>query len=185
MEKLEGITTLYRVEKNEEKNGLELYFEGIPNYKERQILKAQGYKWHNIKKCWYIRIDKQNKSIKKTKEIKRNHSLKVGDILEASWGYEQTNNTFYRVEELKGASMVIVREVNLAIKEREATGPDAENRSYDVKNWSYSTINKKPITRKVKNFYEDKRPEGDCIEPESYSIAHKYNGEKIYCSWYY
>ena len=184
MKNLEEIKTNYKEVKNEEKNGIELYFEAIPSYNERQILKENGYKWHNLKKCWYKRTEKAFKNV--IEKVKKTvHSLKVGDILVASWGYEQTNNTFYRVEQLKGATMVVVREVDLAIKEREATGPDAENRVYDITQWSYSTLHEKPITRKVKNFYEDKRPEGDCIEPESYSIAHKYNGEKIYCSWYY
>ena len=178
-----SILTNYKEVKNEEKNGIELYFEAIPTYQERQELKENGYKWHNQKKCWY---KKEGKIAKVAEKIKKTvHSLKVGDILEASWGYEQTNNTFYRVEALKGATMVVIREVILAIKEREATGPDAENRIYDINSWSYSSIHEKPITRKVKNFYEDKRPEGDCIEPESYSLASKYNGEKIYCSWYY
>ena len=50
------LTTIYREEKNEEKNGLELYFEAIPTKEERDELKANGYKWNNAKKCWYIKI---------------------------------------------------------------------------------------------------------------------------------
>lgn len=39
------------------------------------------------------------------------HSLKVGDILCAIWGYEQTNVNFYQVTELKGKHYVILREI--------------------------------------------------------------------------
>ena len=42
----------------------------------------------------------------------------------------------------------------------------------------------KPIKRKVKNFYKDKRPDGDLIEITSYENAYHYNGEKMYRSWY-
>lgn len=38
---------------NEEKNGIELYFETIPTVEERNELKTNGYKWHSQKKCWY------------------------------------------------------------------------------------------------------------------------------------
>lgn len=175
-----NIQTKYKEVINKEKGGLELYFETIPTYQERQTLKENGFKWSNFNKCWYIKL---NGKALVNKEIKTKHNLKVGDILESSWGYEQTNNTFYRVEKLKGQTMIVVKEVYLKIKERESTGSDAENRIYDINNWSYA--DKEEITRKVKNNYQDNRPEGDYIEPESYSLARKYNGEKIYCSWYY
>lgn len=182
MKNLKEIKTNYKEVKNEEKNGIELYFEAIPSYQERQILKENGYKWHNIKKCWYRKEGKITKAVEKIK--KTAHSLKVGDILESSWGYEQTNNSFYRVEALKGATMVVLKEVYLKIKESWATGPDAEDRCYDVNDWSYAR-DAKEITRKVKNYYEDKRPEGDSVDINSFELASKYNGEKIYCSWYY
>jgi hypothetical protein len=39
------------------------------------------------------------------------HSLKVGDILKCSWGYDQTNIDFYQVTQLIGVTMVEVRPV--------------------------------------------------------------------------
>lgn len=180
MEKLTGITTAFRAEKNEEKNGVELYFEAIPTAKERETLKKQGYRWHNVKKCWYKKIT----ATASTTKTKTKHSLKVGDILASSWGYEQTNNSFYRVEALKGATMVTVREVYLGIKESEDISGMSEDRIYDVNNWEYARDSKE-ITRKVKNYYQDNRPEGDSIDIESFETAHKYTGQKMYCSWYY
>jgi len=40
------------------------------------------------------------------------HSLKVGDILSGSWGYDQTNVTFAQVTKLVGSKMVEVRRIN-------------------------------------------------------------------------
>ncbi len=38
-------------------------------------------------------------------------TLKVGDILEASWGYDQTNYDFYQVVEVNGPQTVTIREI--------------------------------------------------------------------------
>lgn len=42
---------------------------------------------------------------------KQPHTLKLGDILEASWGYDQTNIDFYEVTRLIGTTMVEIREL--------------------------------------------------------------------------
>lgn len=39
------------------------------------------------------------------------HSLKVGDVLHASWGYDQTNADFYQVVKVPSKCFVIVREI--------------------------------------------------------------------------
>lgn len=39
------------------------------------------------------------------------HSLKVGDILRCSWGYDQTNIDYYEVVSLNGETMVTIREI--------------------------------------------------------------------------
>lgn len=61
------LTTTYKELKNEKKNGIELYFEAIPSKEEREQLKANGYKWHNAKKCWY---KKQGYTAKTVEPIK-------------------------------------------------------------------------------------------------------------------
>jgi hypothetical protein len=40
---------------NEEKNGLELKFNGIPSEGTRALLKENGYKWSKYNKVWYIK----------------------------------------------------------------------------------------------------------------------------------
>jgi len=52
------------------------------------------------------------------------HVLKTGDILEASWGYDQTNVDFYEVIEVKG-KMVGLKEIGSRVCQ--ATGPMSAN----------------------------------------------------------
>lgn len=44
-------------------------------------------------------------------EQSKGHTLKVGDILYTSWGYEQTNVEFFQVVGLVGKTMVEIREI--------------------------------------------------------------------------
>lgn len=65
-------------------------------------------------------IDESIKSRKLTKEYKDKkiqerreyqHSYKVGDIFDTSWGYDQTNVDFYQVVEVRG-KVLIVRKIS-------------------------------------------------------------------------
>ena len=40
------------------------------------------------------------------------HTLKVGDILKSSWGYDQTNIDYFQVVKLIGKTMVGLRAIN-------------------------------------------------------------------------
>ena len=53
------LKTSYKEVENIEKQGIELYFNEIPAKEDRDILKANGYRWNNAKKCWYIRKNKK------------------------------------------------------------------------------------------------------------------------------
>ncbi|EDX5950929.1 hypothetical protein CRB46_004139 [Salmonella enterica subsp. enterica serovar Enteritidis] len=41
----------------------------------------------------------------------KNDTVSVGDVFVSSWGYEQTNVTFYQVLSVHGKKTVIVREI--------------------------------------------------------------------------
>ena len=41
--------------RNEERDGLEIYFPDIPNEYVRATMKEQGWRWHRQKGCWYVR----------------------------------------------------------------------------------------------------------------------------------
>ncbi len=44
-----------RVEFNTEFDGIEVYFNSKPSQETRDALKAAGYRWHSVKKCWYAK----------------------------------------------------------------------------------------------------------------------------------
>ena len=46
-----------------------------------------------------------------------NHTLKVGDILNSSWGYDQTNVDFYEVVEVKSKKTVVIQKIKRSIVE--------------------------------------------------------------------
>ena len=55
-----------RVEFNSEFDGIEVYFTSKPSQETRDALKASGYRWHSIKKCWYAkRSEERLQALKK------------------------------------------------------------------------------------------------------------------------
>lgn len=89
------------------------------------------------------RIDEKEEE----KELKKNYktSLKVGDVLHGSWGYDMTINEFYQITEIRNRT-VILREIGM---ERKASGYYYE----DVKPSVGSFIGE-PIKRILQvNFY--------------------------------
>lgn len=44
-----------RLEKNQEKKGIELYFDAKPSKEVLDMLKLNGFRWHREKKCWYVK----------------------------------------------------------------------------------------------------------------------------------
>lgn len=47
----------YKIIKNEEHNGLEIYFDAKPTEEVRSALKEIKFRWHGVKKCWYGRAE--------------------------------------------------------------------------------------------------------------------------------
>lgn len=54
---------------------------------------------------------KQEEAQRKAAARAAGHALKVGDVLESSWGYEQTNVDYYEVTRLVGAQSVEIRKI--------------------------------------------------------------------------
>lgn len=58
-----------RVEFNAECDGIEVYFPARPSQATRDALKAAGYRWHSVKKCWYAkRTEEHLQALRKIKE---------------------------------------------------------------------------------------------------------------------
>lgn len=51
--------------KNEEKNGIEIYFDGKPSDEVLVELKANHWRWFPPKNCWYNRFSEENESFAK------------------------------------------------------------------------------------------------------------------------
>lgn len=183
---------------NGEHNGIELYFEEKPNKNIIDILKANKFRWHSIKKCWFAKNTQNNMlvaeninngkiEIIENKKVEENElGIKVGDIFYMSWGYEQTNVDFFRVKALRGKTQVILQEVSLAIVEEDEISGMSSDRKYCgqnysiVKNSCFVKDNEKGMLKKVLG-----NKEKPYLNMTSYANAYKYNGQKLYESWYY
>lgn len=90
----------------------------------KQARRVKGYKKYNSEaernKAYKTLIMNVKKRLDKKKEERAEraaeraafqHTLKVGDILSGSWGYNQTNVTFAQVTKLVGSKMVEVRKI--------------------------------------------------------------------------
>lgn len=199
---MENLTIL----RNEEKQGIELYFNSKPAQAVLETLKSNGFRWHSIKKCWYAKdsekiqnaiISLNNGEIAPSKtaqpitkkEIKNKFGVKVGDVFVMSWGYEQTNLDFFVVVELVGSQSVRIKECVLEIAEEEtyahgmardvAFNPSKVailERSYFCK----KDQNGKGLLKRVCQMGDD----SIYLKMTSYANAYPYKGKKMYNSWY-
>lgn len=190
---------MVEVLRNEEKQGIEIYFDTKPIQEIINALKEAKFRWHNVKKCWYAKENQDTLEIANKisngveignvprETITNEFGIKVGDIFYMSWGYEQTNVDFFRVKELRGKTQVVLQEVNLKLIEETAyTGMSADRR-YDKNNYTIATRstihikdNEKGAIKKVLG-----NKENPYINMTSYANAYLYNGQKLYESWYY
>ena len=117
--------------------------------------------------------------------------MKVGDIFVMTWGYDQTNNDFYRVKALRGKTQAVVQEVNLKVEHCAPTGPMAADYRYNPKDYTITPrsvfINDNEKGRIVKIQTEEWCPSGrqpaQGFRIEGHWCA-PYKGEALYESWY-
>lgn len=77
-----------KVKFNEEKNGIELYFNNKPDEEIRDTLKANGFRWARYNKCWYC----------KDTEEKRNLLKSLGWLNEENKTVEVSNETINNIQ---------------------------------------------------------------------------------------
>ena len=97
-------------------------------------------------------------------------TLKVGDIIYNSWGYDQTNIDFYQVISKTEKSV----KLRMIKKETEETGFMCGH-CIALKN---QFTNRPSINKRIK-YYKDK-----ISIHFSFGCGSKWNGEKLYFSWY-
>lgn len=205
--------TTYTIATNPDFNSLEISFPGKPSEAIREALKALRFRWHGAKKVWYgytteeaARQAIENAEGEKPTEAKKpaakaekvnKYGVKVGDIFEASWGYEQTNVNFFQVVSLVGETSVRVREVYLDMIEDSAVSPMSSDRTYKLTSELLPPASRSIFikdqengdVKRIKPGY-DKDPElakANCsFNLSTFASAHKCNGETVntYESWY-
>jgi len=138
------------------------------NYTFRTEQAARGYiqKYFNGQ-----RISAKAKAERRKAQKEFRTSLKVGDILCESWGYEQTNVNWYQVVEVKpSGKTVVIREI--ATDKTENTGWMCGH-CWPKKDAFIS----EPMTKRVRT--------GDALTMTSYSSAFKWDGKRQYWSSYH
>lgn len=204
----------YKMMRNAQFNSLEISFPGRPCVAVRDALKELRFRWHGVRKIWYgyaaeeavvqaleaagAAMEKQEEAPRAAKEEKANrYGVKVGDVFEATWGYEQTNVDFFQVVALVGEASVRVREVRPMMLEEAATGPMAADRVYKLTGELLPAVThsvhikdqeKGDLKRIQPGFDADpEKAKANCFfKVASYASAFKCNGDVVrtYESWY-
>jgi hypothetical protein len=114
---------------------------------------------------------KKDKPARKAKSVEKEttHGLKVGDILQSSYGYNRTIHNFYKVIRTTGSSVVLHKLVKNYI--------DGDNGGWAT-SWRVMPIEdeldsrERPFTKRVKEGFM-----GDpCVKISSYEWAYKWDG---------
>ena len=136
----------YEITANEAFKSFEISFDEKPSEAVRDALKALRYRWHSVKKIWYGYSDEKTvreaienaEGVKAEKKVEKKavkvnkYGVKVGDVFEMSWGYEQTQVDFFQVVSLAGESSVRVVNVNPVVVGTKPTCPMAEDRTWKI-----------------------------------------------------
>ena len=104
---------------------------------------------------------------KRKAERAKPHTLKLGDILYTSWGYDQTNIDFYQVTKVIGKKMIEIREIGSKTVRNDGGGCD-----YVVAVRGSFLEGKKPMKKMA-------GPD-NCVRIESYAHARPWDGEPKY-----
>ena len=181
---------------NNQFNGIELTFAGKPAETIREALKAAGFRWHKQKKLWYAKKTTERMALAEKlsgnttpagtvpaaaapSEPVSKYGIKVGDILEDSWGYEQTNVEFYMVTKIISACKIEIVELGHIQSNHQAHGmacdvmPDTNRRIGE------------PIQKMVSQDSYEKRTGSWHVKISECISLTAWDGRPCYCSWYY
>ena len=191
----------FKINMNEELSGVELTFSQKPDTRILTTLKDAGFRWHRVKKLWYAKrsettlqviaelkegpsgtvIDDEPKPTDAGSEKENLDGVKIGNLYVASWGYEQTNLSFFQVVKISAHNAWFIEVAPEVKEESDAT-------------WGSRTISFKTdggMLTPIRNatFIKDqlrgdrKSTKHGTIKFAGYAYAHKYNGSGLYESW--
>tara|TARA_R110000796_G_scaffold222497_1_gene338688 strand:+ start:14 stop:601 length:588 start_codon:yes stop_codon:yes gene_type:complete len=98
------------------------------------------------------------------------HSLKIGDVLYCSWGYDQTNIDFFKVSKLIGKNKVALIPVSGAYTE--------QNGAYGNKVVASDECSRNSFITKEKNYMVD--GSNNSITISSFANAYLWDGKPLY-----
>lgn len=115
------------------------------------------------------RKDAAEAKAKRQAERKAPHTLKVGDILVSSWGYDQTNIDYYQVTRVPGANTVEIREIG-------CDSTPEQGFMTASKTAKPNAFIGEPMLKRVSA--------GNSVRIASYAHAHLWDGKADRYSWY-
>lgn len=175
---------------NSQFNGIELTFAGKPAEEIREAMKAAGFRWHRQKKLWYAKntVDRMALAEKLSgqqaapetapapaaagSEPVSKFGIKIGDIVEGSFGYNMTIAEIYKVTKILSPQYVEIVEIGRTLVDAERGGseyfmPDPEK------------IIGEPIRKKVSPCRHSNDGSWYIKLNESCNL-YKWNGSRIY-----
>ena len=135
-------------------------------YKFRDLEQMQS----EINNLVESRISQKNRVKEERAKRYAPHSLKVGDVLYCSWGYDQTNVDFFQVSKLIGKNKVALIPISGAYTE--------QNGSYGNKVIATNEFHRNSWISKEKNYMVDGA--SNTITISSFANAHLYDGRPLY-----
>lgn len=101
------------------------------------------------------------------------HNLQAGDILSASWGYDQTNVDFFKVVEVPSACYVVLQEIGYCLAEDSNGAMSGRVMPDDSKSKGEPTRHKVSMCSGSAS-----------VKIHSSANARPWNGKSMYVSWY-
>lgn len=98
----------------------------------------------------------------------KTHRLEVGDILHTSWGYDQTNATFYQVVAVNGKTQVTLSQIGKRLSDDGTGAVPVPEKHYTYPEWHSRSGRRDLFRRKVHD--------GDGVSSNSYMWAGRWDG---------
>ncbi len=138
----------------------------------------QNVEQRELSLCFHLNIAKEREAFKAQQSLKKKNfqpTLKVGDILASSWGWEQTNVSFYQIVEVPSKCFVVVKEI-----QQETTRGTGNGMAAYVKGVKDLFLDKAiPAKYKVVQLGSSQG-----IRINSSERARPWDGKEMYGSWY-
>lgn len=192
----------FKIKMNEELNGVELTFSQKPDTRILITLKDAGFRWHRVKKVWYAKrsattlqviaelkegssgtiIDDEKKPTNTESKKENLDGVQIGELYVASWGYEQTNLSFFQVVKISSHNAWFI-EVAPEVKEESEVSWGSRTVSFMTDGGMLAPVN-------TSTFIKDqlrgdrKSTKNGTIKLTDYAYAHRYDGSGLYESWY-